>query len=96
MIFLKRHLEANQNQTCKDITKELTSSFAEVTDHQYALSLLRKVKQRPGESIKVHAERLMALTDDAFDDVAAANEQLTGFFVDGLLHDYTKMKSYAR
>ena len=53
---------------------------------------LRKVKQSSGESIQVYVECLMALSDDAFDDVAAANEQLIGFFVDGLLHDYMKMK----
>ena len=69
------------------LKKELTSRFAEVTDHQYALFLLRKVKQRPGEIIQVYAERLMALSDDAFDDAAAANEQLIIFFVDGLLHE---------
>ncbi|MCG8104675.1 MAG: hypothetical protein N0C91_20110 [Candidatus Thiodiazotropha endolucinida] len=90
--FLKRHLAENQGQTWADIKKELTSRFAEVTDTQYALSLLRKVKQRAGESIQVYAERLLALAEDAFDDLGAANQQLVGFFVDGLWQDYMKMK----
>ena len=50
--FLKRHLGANRTQGWADIKKELTSRFAEVTDHQYALSLLRKVRQKEGESIR--------------------------------------------
>lgn len=90
--FLNRHLAANPNQDWAGIKAELTSRFAEVTDHQYALSLLRKVKQKPGETIQVYAERLMALSEDAFDNVGAADEQLIGFFIDGLLHDYMKMK----
>ena len=90
--FLNRHLAAHPQQAWNDIKTELTSRFAEVTDHQYALSLLRKVKQRPGESIQVFAERLMALAADAFADVNAADEQLIGFFIDGLQYDYMKMK----
>ena len=90
--FLKRHLGANPTQVWKDIKKELTSRFAEVTDHQYALSLLRKVRQKEGESIQVYAERIMALAEDAFDDVTAANEQLIGFFIDGLMNDFMKIK----
>ena len=90
--FLKRHLAAHPDHDWNTIKTELTSRFAEVTDHQYALSLLRKVKQRQGESIQVYAERLLALAEDAFNDVAAADEQLVGFFVDGLSQDYMKMK----
>ena len=89
--FLKRHLAAHPDHDWNTIKTELTSRFAEVTDHQYALSLLRKVKQRQGESIQVYAERLLALAEDAFNDVAAADEQLVGFFVDGLSQDYMKM-----
>lgn len=90
--FLKRHLAENQGQAWADIKKELTSRFAEVTDNQYALSLLRKVRQKQGESIQVYAERLMTLSEDAFDDPAAAQQQLIGFFIDGLGQDYMKMK----
>lgn len=90
--FLKRHLAENQGQAWADIKRELTSRFAEVTDTQYALSLLRKVKQKSGESIQVYAERLLALAEDAFDDLGAANQQLVGFFIDGLWQDYMKMK----
>lgn len=90
--FLKRHLETNQAQSWNDIKAEMTKRFAEVTDTQYALSLLRKVKQKPGESIQVYAERLMVLSEDAFEDQTAANQQLVGFFIDGLLNDYMKMK----
>ena len=92
--FIKRYLEANAACTWDQVKTELTTRFAEVTDTQHALMLLRKVKQKQGESIQVYAERLMALGDEAFPHQvhAAIDQQLIGFFIDGLLHDYMKMK----
>lgn len=92
--FLKRHLEANPNHTWIQVKAELTSRFAEVTDSQHALMLLRKVKQKPGENVQVYAERLLALAEDAFVGLAgpAADRQMIGFFIDGLTFDYMKMK----
>ena len=92
--FLKRHLEANPIQNWDNVKVELRKRFAEVTDHQYALSLLRKVKQKQKESIQVYAEWLLAISEGAFDDMTAANQQLIGFFIDSLLHDYMKMSNY--
>ena len=56
--------------------------------------VLRQVKQRQGQSIQVYAGSLMALGDEAFPHQvhAATDQQLIGFFIDGLLHDYMKMK----
>lgn len=92
--FLKRYLEVNPGQTWVQIKAELTARFAEVTDPQHALMLLRKVRQRPGENVQVYAERLLNLADDAFAGQAgdAVNRQLVGFFIDGLFYDYMKMK----
>ncbi|MCG8049022.1 MAG: hypothetical protein JAY66_25635 [Candidatus Thiodiazotropha taylori] len=92
--FLKRHLETHPDHNWMAIKAELTSRFAEVTDPQHALMLLRKVKQKPGENIQVYAERLMALSEDAFFGQLgdAVQTQLVGFFIDGLAFDYMKMK----
>ena len=62
--FLKRYLEAYAACTWDQVKIELTPRFAQVTDTQYALILLRKVKQKQGESIQVYAECLMALGDE--------------------------------
>ena len=51
-----------------------------------------KIKQKTCESIQVYAERLVALSEDAFDNVGAADQQLIVFFINGLSHDYMKMK----
>lgn len=92
--FLKRYLEANAAHTWAQVKTELSTRFAEVTDSQHALMLLRKVKQKQEESIQVYAERLMALGEEAFPNQVnvAVDQQLIGFFIDGLLHDYMKMK----
>lgn len=92
--FLKRYLEANQGASWLQVKTELTTRFAEVTDTQHALMLLRKIKQKQGENIQVYAERLLALADEAYPNQvhAAIDQQLIGFFIDGLQHDYMKMK----
>ena len=92
--FLKRYLEANPQHTWLQVKTELTARFSEVTDPQHALMLLRKVKQRQGENVQVYAERLLNLAEDAFVGQAGAaiDQQLVGFFIDGLTYDYMKMK----
>ena len=92
--FLKRYLEVNQQHTWGQVKAELTARFAEVTYSQHALMLLRKVRQRPGETVQVYAERLLALSEDAHAGQAgdAVDRQLVGFFIDGLTFDYMKMK----
>ena len=91
---MKQYLEAYQQHIWGQVRAELTARFAEVTDSRYALMLLRKVRQRPGENVQVYAERLMALDQEAFAGQAgdAEDRQLVGFFIDGLTFDYMKMK----
>ena len=62
-------------------------------DPQHALTLLRKIKQRPKESVQLFAERLLTLSGDAFDRDGAgalemgAEQQLVAYFID-VLSDY--------
>ena len=62
---------------------ELATRFSEITDSQYAFSLLRALHQKPGESVQVFAERLMGLAQEAFANQAgglqAVESQLIGF-----------------
>ena len=64
--FLQRYLTDHPEHTWAQIKMELATRFAEVTDSQHALMLLRKVKLRPEENVQVYAERLLELADDAF------------------------------
>ena len=50
--FLKRYLEANADCIWDQVKIELTTRFAEVTDTQHPLMLLRKVKQKQGKVFK--------------------------------------------
>lgn len=92
--FLKRHLNAHRDADWPAIRQELRLRFGEVVDSQHALLLLRKCKQKHSETIQVYAERLRALGEEAFEDQATdlMESQLVGYFIDGLAHDYMKMK----
>lgn len=92
--FLKRYLDLNPGHDWPMIKAELQRRFGEIIDTQHAQLLLRKVKQKPGETIQVYAERLMTLGDDAFEGVPddVKDKQMVNYFIDGLLHDFMKMK----
>ena len=92
--FLKRYLSRNPEENWRRVKAELRSCFGEVVDSQHALLLLRKVRQKPNESIQVFAERLLALGEDAFEGIGDAfvERQMVGFFIDGLYKDQMKLK----
>ena len=94
--FLKRLLENNENLTWPQVKAELATVFAEITDSQHAFLLLRKCKQKQGESVQIFAERLLALAEEAYANESSGakiiDRQLVGFFIDGLYHDYLKLK----
>ncbi len=92
--YLRRYLDANPDKSWQEVKANLTARFAEVGDPQHALLLLRRVKQTPHGTIKVFAERLIAIGDDAFEGqpAAAKDRQLIVYFIDGLFFDNLKMK----
>lgn len=67
--FIKRYSETNPQATWANMKTELSTRFSEITDAQHAFMLLRKVHQKPGETVQVYAERLLALAVDAFDNL---------------------------
>ena len=92
--FLKRYLSRNPEENWRRVKAELRSCFGEVVDSQQALLLLRKVRQKPNESIQVFAERLLALGEDAFEGICDefVERQMVGFFIHGLYKDPMKLK----
>lgn len=94
--FIHRYLNDYPNNSWDQLKRELTSRFAEITDPQHAFMLLRGVKQSPDENVQLFAERLLALAEESFIDqqggLQAVETQLIGFFIDGLAHNYLKMK----
>ena len=65
-----------------------------MTDAHMALSLLRRVKQKQGESIQNYSERILSLAEGAYNNQGddAVERQLIDIFVDGLTNDQLKMK----
>ena len=73
--------------------------FAEITDPQHALSLLRHIKQKPHENVQIFSERILDIALDAFANQfaqpggrQAIELQLVGYFQDGLESDIIKMR----
>lgn len=71
--FIKRYSEGLPEATWAQMKTELSGRFSEVTDARYAFLLLRRGHQKPGETLKVYAEHLIALTEDAFENQSRDN-----------------------
>ena len=80
--------------TWDQLKRQLSVRFSDVTDTQFALLLLRKIKPKPRENIQIFAERNLALAEKAFlgqgGDVV--ERQLIDTFVDGINNDQLKLK----
>ena len=92
--FIHRYMQANAGHTWDQMKQQLATRFSDVTDAQMALSLLRQVRQKQGETIQNYAERILSLAEDAYDNQGgnAVERQLIDIFVDGLQNDQLKMK----
>ena len=92
--FIDRFLRAPWGE----MKQKMTVRFSEIVDQQHALTLLRKIEQRPRESIHLSAERLLTLSEDVFDRDGAgvlgqgAEQQLVAYFIDGLWDYHLKAK----
>ena len=82
------------NSSWDDLKSELNIRYAEVNDSHHAFTVLHKERQTKSETVQVYAERLYALANDVFStvDKDAVESKLVGFFIDGLFHDYLRMK----
>ena len=92
--FIERYMNANPHNTWEKLKRQLTARFNDVTDPQFALSLLRKLMQKPGENIQVFAECNLCLAEEAFLGQAGdmVEQQLIETFVDGISNDQLKLK----
>ena len=70
--------------------------FAEISDSDQALKMLREIKQYRDENVQWYAERLLFLASEAYNNqpggVQAADGTLVGHFTDGLYFDYLQFK----
>lgn len=92
--FIQRYTAANPNSTFNELKQELARRFGDIADQEHALSMLRHVRQRFGESIQNYAERLLMLAEEAYNNVGnqAVERQLIEIFVDGLRDDPLRLK----
>ena len=79
------------------LKKELAHRFGDIVDPQYALALLQKERQKKDESVQFYAERIVTRAEEAFPDTdlqvdKAVERQLLQIFIDGLAHDFLKIK----
>ena len=87
--FIQRYMTANHDNTWAQLKEQLAVRFSDVTDAQMALSLLRRVNQKQGESIPNYSERILSLAEEAYNNQGgnAVERQLIDIFVDGLTND---------
>lgn len=92
--FIGRFIQTNGNNSWEELKKQLTVRFGEFRDEQHALTLLQRARQGKDESVPLFAERLISLGEEAFPDENGPikDRQLIACFIDGLTHDYLKMK----
>jgi len=94
--FLKRFLTTNPEVRYIDLKAELKMRYGDITDPQYALKLLRNVKQRAGENVANYGERLLMLARDAcegeLDERDPMQRILVGQFTDGLIDQPVRNK----
>ena len=92
--FIQRYIPANPDNTWQQLKEQLSVRFSDVPDRQMALSLLRSVKQKTGETIQVFAECILSLAEMAYLNQGgdAVERQLIDIFVDGITNDSLKMK----
>lgn len=94
--FLKRRGEDLPGETWAQLKIELARRFAEITDAQYAFTVLKSVRQKANESVQMYSEKLIGLAEEAFvgQDMSSdcIDKLLIGFFVDGLQQNSLKYK----
>jgi len=94
--YIQRFLTDNPTGTWTDLKEQLKLRFAEIQDSQYAFSLLKTIKQKTDENVQIYAERLLSLATDAYENIEGnldiIEKQLVEIFIDGLLHNYMKLK----
>ena len=92
--YIQRYMTEHPNSSWEDLKSELNIRFAEVNDSHHAFKMLHKARQTKSETVQVYAEMLYSLANDAFAKVekGVGESKLVGFFIDGLFHDYLRMK----
>ena len=93
-ICLQRYITEHANSSWGDLKSELSIRFADVNDSHHAFTMLCKACQTKSETVQVYVERLYALANDTFAkvDKSVVESQLVSFFIDGLFHDYLRIK----
>jgi len=94
--YINRYLTDYPDETWASLKGELKARFAEIQDPHYALALLKTVKQKSDENVQLFAERLLSLSNEAYenvnDNLEMIESQLIGTFIDGLRFDYLRLK----
>ena len=100
--FVKRYLDEVAKKGDPPIwphlKKLMQKRFAEITDPQQAMAVLRRIRQKPDESVQLYSERLLRIAEDAYPtpyderDHHLVQKQLIDIFCDGLCFDYLRMK----
>ena len=80
-------LTMQQTHAISLVKAKLNMRFAEISDSDQALKMLREIKQHRDENVQCYAEKLLSLASEAYHNhpggVHAADRTLVGHFTDG-------------
>ena len=86
--FIQRYSQQNDNVPWDNLKRGLTTWFADITDAQHAMFVLRRTKQKAAETVQLFSERLLELAEDAWPGqsltTSTVERQLIEMFVDGI------------
>ena len=66
--FIHRYMQAYAGHMWDQMGTKLAVRFSDVTDVQMAISLLRQVRQKTGETIQNFSERILSLAEEAYNN----------------------------
>lgn len=89
--FIYRYLTDNPDGMWAPMKDEIAKRLSDISKSSFAM--MRQIKQKASESVKLYAERLISLAEIGFIDYdnPAGQLQLLDLFVSGLINDQLKM-----
>ena len=98
--FVSRILRANPGTSWDHLRTQIVNRFSDLSDSQYALVTLRRLRQNPSESVQSYSEKLLELAEEAFNTLDLSNQyiqrQLIDIFIQGVRDDRVARKVIAR
>ena len=94
--YLMRRLQELPQEDWIEIKRELAHRFADITDEKYARSMLKRVKQKEGETVQRLSDRILSIASEAYrgHDMGSSviDEYILDVFIEAVQSDALRLK----